>query len=269
MALMICGHPRSGTTLLRNLCHLHPDVAVTNEFGAFKHLGASYAEYSGYVRDRWRAKGLAGHKTLVTVGPHVRRALPLHLARRHAFTARYLFGLWTARARTPDVSLVDGLYRASFPGARVCGDKLPDYVFDLDEYVAMDGLSIVAIYRDCRDVASSALQKARVDWQKNDRGSYDRMRSPERIADRWVRSIELMEKHRRRIHIIQYEELVRKPREVLPALAAFLGVEADGFPMDRVRDKSIGRYRERLSEDELSVVEDLAGPTMRRLGYVS
>ena len=35
MALMICGVPRSGTTLLRRLCDGHPDVAVTYETRVF------------------------------------------------------------------------------------------------------------------------------------------------------------------------------------------------------------------------------------------
>lgn len=268
MALMICGHPRSGTTLLRNLCHLHPSAAVTNEFGAFHFPGSSPRAYRRYVLRRWAGKGLLGHRTLVSTGAQTRRSLSLSLLRRHLFTARYVAGLWTARRRKPDVALVDKLYRAYFPEVLVCGDKMPDYVFDLDEYVGLEGLSIVVLYRDCRDVTRSTLEMARREWANRDRANFEKMSTAQKVAERWVRSIEIMERHRSSLHVVRYEDLVQKPRETLGALGDFLGVDAERFRFDLVRESSMGRHRQGLSEDELAAVLATAGPTMRRLGYL-
>jgi hypothetical protein len=52
MVLLIGGHPRSGTTLLRNLCNGHPEMTVTNELGSFSRPGQRYWTYS-YSMLRW------------------------------------------------------------------------------------------------------------------------------------------------------------------------------------------------------------------------
>lgn len=54
MILLIGGHQRSGTTLLQTLCHLHPEIGLTNEFGNFTYLGHSFNEYARHVWTRWR-----------------------------------------------------------------------------------------------------------------------------------------------------------------------------------------------------------------------
>jgi hypothetical protein len=49
MALIISGHPRSGTTLLQQLCDDHPALGVTNELGNFTHLDRSYLAYARHL----------------------------------------------------------------------------------------------------------------------------------------------------------------------------------------------------------------------------
>ncbi len=267
MALLICGHPRSGTTLLRNLCLHHPQLAVTNEFGAFHCLGSTRREYSRYMLRRWWKKGLGGHKTLLTTRVNSPRSLVLGIMRRHIFTMRYLLRLWLARRRTIDAALVDNLYRSLFPDALHSGDKFPDYIFSLDQYAALDDLSIIVVYRDCRDVTSSALERARKEWKYHNPAGFRKMRTAEQIAKQWVRAISLMEKHRDRVHIIRYEDLVHMPRETLSALGDFLGVSGEDFPFDLVRSDRIGKHRSGLSAEELEVVLRVAGPTMRQIGY--
>jgi hypothetical protein len=56
MALIIGGHMRSGTALLRNLCHGHSEITVTMEFGCFNGLGKPFAGYARQTLRRcwWR-----------------------------------------------------------------------------------------------------------------------------------------------------------------------------------------------------------------------
>jgi len=180
---------------------------------------------------------------------------------------RYLLRLRLSSRPIVDAALVDGLYRSFFPDVLHSGDKVPDYVFGLEQFTALDELSIIVIYRDCRDVTSSALKKARNEWKDHNPAGFRKMRNAEQIAKRWVRSISLMEKNRDRLHIIRYEDLVQTPGETLSALGEFLGVSGEEFPFELVRDNRIGKHRHGLSAEDLAVVMRIAGPTMDRMGY--
>ena len=125
------------------------------------------------------------------------------------------------------------------------------------------------IYRDCRDVTSSHLKLARTSWS-NQWWIRDQD-TAEKVATLWVAALESMERHRDRIHIICYEDLVREPRRVLAALAEWVGFDPAAFPettLNSVREDGIGKHRSGLSEQELEAVMNIAGPTMARLGYV-
>jgi hypothetical protein len=83
-----------------------------------------------------------------------------------------------------------------------------------------------------------------------------------------VRAIEAMERNADRCHIIRYEELMANPREVLDALAGYLGVAPGGFDASIIRPTSVGKHREGLTAEELEQVMAVAGPTLERLGYL-
>ena len=182
---------------------------------------------------------------------------------------RYLGKLRRYRPGTIDLPAVEAALREIFPRAGIVGDKMPDYVHQLDMLAPTSGLASVVIYRDCRDVTSSHLKLARTSW-RNQRWIQNQD-TAEKVATRWVAAIETMEKQRDGIHIIRYEDLVREPSRELAILAEWLGVNPAGFPIRNirsVRDDGIGKHREGLSEQELEAVMDIAGPAMARLGYV-
>jgi hypothetical protein len=79
-----------------------------------------------------------------------------------------------------------------------------------------------------------------------------------------------MERHREQLCAIRYEDLVLRPREELDRIAEWLEVDPGGFDEARIRkvqQESIGKHSSGLTRDELSVVMDIAGPAMARLGY--
>ena len=83
-----------------------------------------------------------------------------------------------------------------------------------------------------------------------------------------MHAIEIMERHADKLHIVRYEDLVQQPQSVLKTLASWLGVDAGGFPTYLIRDISVGKHHDGLSDDELTTVMNIAGPTLARFGYV-
>jgi hypothetical protein len=267
--LLIGGRPRSGTTLLRDLCDAHPDITLTHEFGTFLALNEPYDLYRDEIVRRWRAQRVL-HCRIRRSGSTKRRMRRWAISMRgHAFAIRYLDKIRRYRPGPIDLPAVEATLREVFPRAGVVGDKMPDYVHLLDTLAPTRGLACVMLYRDCRDVTSSHLKLARTSW-RNQRWIRDQD-TAEKVAGRWVDALETMERQRDRIHTVRYEDLVREPRRELTALAQWLGVEPTGFPegsIRNVRERSIGKYKDGLSDQELEAVMNVAGPTMARLGYV-
>jgi hypothetical protein len=160
---------------------------------------------------------------------------------------------------------VDTVLRTLFPGVRYVGDKFPSYVFNLSMLAGQECIRTVVIYRDGRDVVASFLQKVRKDWKRLPVvGQFD---TPTKIALRWCRAIEEMQRHGDRLHAIQYETLVQNPIDELARLAAFLEIDPAGFRYDLVSPARVARFRETLTDDELAAVMNVAGPTLEKLGY--
>lgn len=257
MVLVIGGHIRSGTTLLRNLCNSHPEIEITNEFNYFSGLGKSYTEHRRILLKRlWGETKSRGIKLPSLFGDY-------------AFVTRYLFKIRGFRQNTIDAIAIESTLRSIFPKAHIIGDKTPRYVFLLDKLVAERGLSNLVIFRDCRDVASSVLVRIRSKWRKK-HWKYN-VDTAEKIAGRWVRGIEIMERNKDKIHIIRYEDLVLEPKRELIKLAKWLGVDPAGFSdsmVSNIRKRCIGKYKTALTKEELRTVMAIAGPMMEKLGYI-
>lgn len=261
MALIIGGHVRSGTTLLRNLCHAHPDIAVTMEFQNFIGLGKSYRAYARQILNQWWRNR---HRSFLHQGETETHWRPVLMS--HLFVARYLVGLSRHRGSCIDACAVETALKTIFPTAFLVGDKMPHYVFRLSSLVEVDQLIRIIMYRDCRDVVSSALRMVRTDWRgRAFTKKYDTAR---KAAQTWVKAVEVMECHARKLHIIKYEDLVTAPEQEIPRLAGRLNVDSEGFPNGMIRKDSVGKHKPGLSEEQLAAVMEVAGPTLRRLGYV-
>lgn len=269
--MIIAGMPRSGTTLLWQLCHRHPQMRMTKEFGNYELIGEPFSSYMKWtasriqeISGRWRILGTSGQpppallKKLCFRG--VNHAANVRVATTHL--------LRLARNGSGPVTLpaLAAAARVNNPGTRVVGDKLPQYIFIMDRFVDLPDLFRVVIYRDCRDVASSYLLMSRTKW--SDRPWIKDSNTAEKIARKWVHAIEVMERHANRLFGIRYEDLVGDPRSELRRLAEWLDVDPSGFDAKRVSDSSIGKYRKGLTGGELDDVLRIAGPTLERLNYV-
>ncbi|MGA2820178.1 MAG: sulfotransferase [Anaerolineales bacterium] len=258
MALVIAGHARSGTTLLAQLFNLHPEIQVTIEFQNFRALNVGYLEHVRALRKNWYYRAYVGR-----TGREVPLRAKLPSA---AFLAQYLLGLLPNAGGPIGVREVERVLHAIFPQARIVGDKYPRYIFRLDDLAREPGLQILVIYRDARDVVSSTLKQVRTVWRN--RPLWKDVHTAAQVAQDWVRAIQAMERHRAQAYCIRYEDLVRNPDRELSALGEWLGVDPRGFSTQRVHEASIGKYQMGLSAEEADQVLEIAGPTLKTLGYL-
>jgi hypothetical protein len=101
-------------------------------------------------------------------------------------------------------------------------------------------------------------------------------------ATQWLRSNEFMLEdlpHLDRVHSVRYEDLSERPDEVLAGTLRFLGLEPGGYvvsdrlwkvhnrsgPIKNMNAESLAR----LSEEDRSEIEQIAGPLLRRFGYLA
>lgn len=262
--LIISGHQRSGTTLLRRVCDGHPQMKVANEFGCFADVGLT-------VRQAWAAR-LAQWR-LVNGRWSFDSQFATH-PRRHWhnlwFTLHYCWRLTQAAHGQLTVTDVGHALGGQWEDAVVMGDKLPQYMPMLPQLLASRSMKVLIIYRDCRDVTSSFLEKVRTVWQMRDWAS--ELDTAEKIAHNWVAQIEQMEQLAAQygpaqVQVVQYEQFVTEPQLVLADLAAWLGVTPTGFPLQQVRVSSVGKYQQGLTALEIAQVEAVAGATLQQLGY--
>jgi hypothetical protein len=264
MVLIISGHQRSGTTLLRRLCDAHPQMRIANEFGCFADVGLTVGQAVAARLAQWRlVNGRWAFDSRFASHP-----------RRHWHNLSFGLGYGWQLARVSrgkvTVTAVAHALQKQLGETAVVGDKLPQYTPLLPTLLAQEAVKVLLIYRDGRDVTSSFLENVRTVWQTRSWAS--ELNTAEKIAHHWVAQMNQMAELKAtclpsQLHIMQYEQLVAEPDAALAALAAWLGVAPGGFPLQQVKTSSIGKYRQGLSPAEIAQVEAVAGPTLRQLGY--
>jgi hypothetical protein len=257
--LMVTGHQRSGTTILRILLNSHPEIAVTNEFANLKYVRRSRALYSAYILRQIFAIASKGR----TFNLYRNESTPIGDNLR--FIGRYLLRIQDTRGWRFGFAGAESALNRLFPDRRWVGDKYPDYIWNLKYFADTSKLTCIVIYRDARDVVSSTLVNARTVWK--DRHFVHAFDTPQKVAARWVKSIELMEQCAGKIITVRYERLMLEPSAVADELGKSLGVNPAYFPIQILRGASIGKHREYLDRGEVAVVESIAGNTLARLGY--
>jgi len=255
---MISGHQRSGTTLLQQLCDRHPEAVITPEFGAFINYGFKRRVYYRRIVSRWLAtRNRALNSADIDKG--------FYAMRNGLLCLRYLLAIARHGGRRVDLEAIQDGYQALFPQARVRGDKYPDYIYTMERYAPLGGLTRLVIYRDCRDVTSSTLRKVRTDWSQL--SFIEKMDTAEKVATRWVEAMQIMEQHKDSLYIIRYEDLVTDPTAELERLGAHLGLDPAGFPANWIKTSSVGKHQSGLTTEELDAVTEIAGPTMLQWNY--
>ena len=258
--LLVTGHQRSGTTILRILLNSHPEIAVTHEFADLKYLGRSRAFYSAYILRQILAIARKGGRF------NLFRNEPTSLRENLLFIVSYWLRIQRTRSWRIGFAGAESALHGMFPNRRWVGDKFPDYIWSLKYFAGCEKLTCIVIYRDARDVVSSTLANVRTVWKNRDFvHAFD---TPGKVAARWVKSIELMESCAGKIIPVRYERLMSEPKAVAGELGRALDVNPAYFPVHILHDASIGKHRTGLDPQALAAVESIAGETLARLGYL-
>lgn len=262
--ILISGHPRSGTTLIENIFNSHPDIYLTHEFGNFFQLDCPFHNYFSFILRRlnWiRNRPIRLDKMLH--GNFVNRRV--RIFNNLIFSVRYLLKIKKHCDKMVTLETVREALKDLFPHKIFIGDKTPYYIFHLNDIPPQDNVLHFIIYRDCRDVVSSTLIRARNIWggqlaEQND--------TAEKVVRKWLHAIKIMEMYADRIHAIRYEDLIFEPDKTLKNVAKYLKVDPNKFNKNLIRSTSIGKYQNLLPKQDLEIVYDIAGPVMKKLGYV-
>jgi hypothetical protein len=262
-SFILCGHQRSGTTMLRELCNSHPRITGTLEFSCYTNLGEALLPFliQTYGRvllrgGRYRLPGLLTK----------RGTQPVNL-KNLSFLIRFLFDLCRQGPGPVDIPRLRRCYANQFPTSNMVGDKYPDYVFQLDKFCRTPDLQVVAIVRDCRDVAASVLKLVRSGSWK---GKWTRpLQTAESIARRWNESAQLLARNSDQVLLFRYEDFVSDPDASIRKLSEYFQVDPCGFPSTLPHAQSIGNYRGYLTSDEINSIVRTAFEGMERFGYLS
>jgi hypothetical protein len=181
-----------------------------------------------------------------------------------AFTLGLIRSITATTEAVVTAATIQQAMRRFFPKVRFVGDKHPDYIFKLTRLMESPVLKVVVLYRDPRDVASSALREVRNRWKK---WVSDSLGNASVVAHRWVKTIQTMERHREGLYALRYEEFVQEPVEQTRALAHWLGIDPSGLRTQLIHSTRVGQYKDYLTKEELDKVLAIAGPKMVELGY--
>jgi hypothetical protein len=250
--IIVCGHPRSGSTMLRSLLSSHPEMFVLHEMGVFDLVDAPpVEEYLARVR-RHSFNGLgADYQAWLRARP-VRERFEAVMRGRAARNVHF------------DDALA-GL-RETLRQPRILGDKHPGYLDWLTRYPDDPRVTYVIIYRDGRAVVNSAMEMRRGPWKDQQWAAvYDH---PVAGARSWLTAVHAMEQQAHRAVILRYEELVTDARRALTPLADILGIDVRRFDFRLPQQTRLDRWRTAMNPLHVRLVEATAGQALRRLGYL-
>lgn len=289
--VFICGHPKSGTSLLRALFDTHPQVVAYPEETVF------FRRYLPQAHGKSLEDKLSlADKTLTHIFEWNQTNPPAH---QSGHPDRDYSQVPADEVRAAMRRFVSGQYRhegdmlsaAILAYGEATGRLIKDTKYwvektPLNELFAAQIFAwwpearCIHVVRDPRDNFVSYRRK-HPDW------------TAEFFARNWRRSTRAGFANRKRLgdgryKLIRYEDFVRDPEAALRELCAFLGI-ADDPSMRRptrggkiwqgnsmfdekfegINDSSVGRWRKSLGGEELYWLESLTGSALRRMGYES
>lgn len=272
----IMASERSGSNLLRSMLGMHPELSAPPPPHALRHLAAVAPSYGSLERREALRAAVADAVSLTRVErSHVRWRYDVREDRILESVAEptvvgVVAALYDEYARLDGTSGWISKEGAVFDHAFRIRDTLPDARF-------------LYLVRDGRDVTCSMLRVPTHDQH------------PYFVAREWVEQQESCIgvyqalAPRGAAHLVRYEELIEDPRRELGRICEFLGLDFRPVMLDFHRDEATRQQAGRteywknlarpvlsankwkflrdLSEAELAIVEGVAGPTLRLLGY--
>jgi hypothetical protein len=255
----VTGNGRSGTTALNSFLNTHGDALFFFEFGLFIGVGAPVDGYLSKLRRDWMRRRILRSRGARGLLSKLDSAIFLNRLDRKL---RRLCGNGTVEMTSLRRVLSD-----IFPECLVIGDKRPSSMRTFHRICSLEGISVVVIYRDCRDVVSSAIKKVA---REKLPGAYARgLDRPDVVAKNWVEAMRTLERYgdRENVHAVRYEDLVSCDEETICQLGEFLNLDPAGFRKDALHSSSVGKHLTGLSPVELPQVLEVASGALTDWGY--
>jgi hypothetical protein len=279
--LLVCGHSKSGTSLLMSLLDGHPDVLV-------------FPGETKYFRDIHGRPEFGTAEALLTQTRISRLAGDRHVARELGRDHRAVDqGVFEDELRAlfaepvPESDLLPAIVLAY---ARAIGEsprrywveKTPRNEHHLDTALTLwPGLKAIYIARDPRDIYASFRKKREKRGKRLPVGTFvRRMHASLSIWGAFA------ERHPERSVSVRYEDLVREPRETTQQIANFLGIEWHsalvsptqvgrhwggnsmyGETHSDISPTPIGRYSVSLTRSEIRALEYRLRPVFERFSW--
>lgn len=273
--IFVVGSPRSGTTLMAGALNQIPGVRVGRE--------------TGFIPLLYREGMESLHKWDDGALQRVIKEVNSYLAMEQWPESASVSGArryWSDSGDVGYAGLIRYVWSLGDPAGqqvRFAGDQTPGYVLAMPLLEQLfPQARYVHVVRDPRDVVASILPLkfgaksvgvAAADWNEYQGAWW--------AAERWVPPERRAE--------FRYEDLVRNPQQTIEALAGFLGLPAPAPDPGRevhietrdlaaavphharltepINDEHVGRYRQRLSDRDRSIVEALTYTGLVTYGY--
>lgn len=272
--LFITGYPRSGTTLMRLIMNAHSQMAIPDETSIFHWY---------YKRPLWRrliTNKLSGNRVYdKAFGSDITRAFdqkPLSFRLNLQKTVEFLFAEY-----------------AKGEGKPYWGDKTPLQTQFSDQIFQMfPNAFILNMVRDPRAVVASSKR-----YFDKKRGKFDFWitNNVEETMDRWRWELGLTEafkeKYADRYEVVIYENLVLNPEQAIRNICDRIGFEFEPSMMAHheanhlekgkvqgtdwhqettkpINKANIDKWRNELTNEEISQIEDGLESEMKRYGYL-
>jgi len=288
--IFICGHPKSGTSLLRNLLDFHPQLVVYPEESRF------FRQFLPLAKDALPEERMELAKQhLIHIFQWNQENPPAH---QGEFIDRNYD--WISY---PDVE-ANMAARIKQQGIRHLGDTLSAAVLAFSEVVSPPDAD--PIWWVEKTPYNEYYARQIFEWWPQARcihvvrdpcdnyASYRRKQSdwaPEFFATNWLESILAGQKNQRvfgkeRYWILRYEDLVLQPERILVQLLDFLeiedhlalrtptraGLDWQGNSMfnetfEGISASPVGRWKSELSQHEAAIIQLVARKTAKQLGY--
>ena len=265
--LFIVGMPRSGTKLLRDLLNRHSRIAIPDNESHFIPL---LMDHPLSLKPLENERNLRALHDLVS-----KTSFAMYQAEKTEWpTLKMLADDMTGNTYADFIEAIFHGY-ARRHGGTVWGDKTPQYIGYIGQLQRLfPAARFIHIVRDVRDYALSQQQV----WRKN----------PFRAAQRWADGVLAARQAGKQLtpgqYIeVNYELLLREPESCLRTLCDFIGVEFEPQvtqlerPAENLGDtrhstqllpSNSGKWRTRLSSEQVQRIEEIAMPAMQAVGYV-
>jgi len=294
-ATFICGHRKSGTTLLLNLLDLHPQLCVFPPDSGF-----FYGYYPPYETGDYSDDEKQSRVIDVMYGNFRNDLEKLEAWKGRTFPFDELSRRFRRRMEgvscTAKNLLLEAICAYRDTAGTTSEDRIRRWVekttsTEIYASVVFDWFpeaKFVHLIRDPRDNFASLKSG----WSARYQDQNDTIeRLLQSMIDRGGLGLKLAalnaERYgEHRYRVIRYEDLTRRPEAVMTELCAFLGIDwdeilleptyhglpwrgnnFDGLKFEAASDVNVGRWPERIDEHEAKVIEFYFAESMTRWGY--